>query len=753
MQTPDPIRIGPYRTNDLRWRRPYFVIPLLGMDHSNDWPQLKLAITSTIANYVESIRARLVSEAKDRRDAGITEPPPGPGELGVTDVYILSHGWHRNYFAAIAAYDRLVARLIRLMRRERLPKPEPYLPIFLALHWHSDPGTDGWEDRAGRRHLDSFIANVRDAFAHTQQGSAAEAEFQTDFENVFQLFAQVAAIGSDPNSPDLDDQAESILGDIHARYELRGGPGATMTEKAAVAWACYHEAQVKRVLLSQQDRSFAFGGTWTALKTLIKFVLAGGLAVTLLQQFGGPAKSMIGQIAKYAWKAYTGIPGVSDLAALYAHARSFPKFTWPLSLDTLTKLLSVVLFVFDRLWRGWVLLLPLGISCLALLALLAWSNQRTRQRRIERHQAADQVGGVLASAALILWLPAQIVFLIPLLAVCALGYLFGGPVGKWLMRNRGVSGWLLFRERTDTGTIRISIRELLSMPARLPAQLLGKAVPKDSAASQLSDGIENQLAFFEMQRKATLAGQEAGVKIAEIARELPDHWNPRFHFIGHSFGASVILNAARAIARIPEARKPRIHSLSLLQGAVATAWLEGEAEMQNAVEGVIACAYSGYDLANGFYYPFANNNRQAAGYLGFSTDANKRYPIFLGTRGEYASLVVPPTLDAQIDNIFDARLENARARREKSGKPKLTQAQEEFIRRRSPVVVNLDCSRFVYDGNPLLGGGHGDIFKNDVIHLVWAVTTIRSGVTGPPELTQEKGPDKVERAEASTSAA
>ena len=41
-----------------------------------------------------------------------------------------------------------------------------------------------------------------------------------------------------------------------------------------------------------------------------------------------------------------------------------------------------------------------------------------------------------------------------------------------------------------------------------------------------------------------------------------------------------------------------------------------------------------------------------------------------------------------------------------------------------PLVLNLDGSRIIFEGGIALGGGHGDIFKDDVVHLVWSVTTL-----------------------------
>lgn len=41
-----------------------------------------------------------------------------------------------------------------------------------------------------------------------------------------------------------------------------------------------------------------------------------------------------------------------------------------------------------------------------------------------------------------------------------------------------------------------------------------------------------------------------------------------------------------------------------------------------------------------------------------------------------------------------------------------------------PFLLNLDASRLISEGNAALGGGHNDIFKDDVVNLIWAVTQL-----------------------------
>lgn len=71
---------------------------------------------------------------------------PKQKETEFTDVFVVSHGWHRNLFGAAAAYDRLLSRFLLLLYTGRLPLQRDnrrrFNPLILGLHWHSDPGKD-----------------------------------------------------------------------------------------------------------------------------------------------------------------------------------------------------------------------------------------------------------------------------------------------------------------------------------------------------------------------------------------------------------------------------------------------------------------------------------------------------------------------------------------------------------------------------------------------------------------------------------
>jgi hypothetical protein len=129
--------------------------------------------------------------------------------------------------------------------------------------------------------------------------------------------------------------------------------------------------------------------------------------------------------------------------------------------------------------------------------------------------------------------------------------------------------------------------------------------------------------------------------------------------------------------------------------------------MLGCLDGALACVYSRYDSANGFYYPVANHGRLAAGYVGLYCKDKNEEPYDLPVKGRddqeglFASLTTPPALLPLLTALKKAR--NATT---------------------SEWIVNLDASRFIYEGSVATGGGHGDIFKDDLIHLAWAVTLL-----------------------------
>jgi hypothetical protein len=624
--------IGPDKAGDVRELRPYFLLPL-----DEDQADFRTMVIKRIKSWVEqSVSAK------------------GP----VTDLYILSHGWHRNFLSAVAAYDRLSSRLAVLLHRGRLQPPEKYHPIFLTVHWHSDPGENFWVDKDGRRHKADFMEKVRTLFEPRDEPAAAD--FANDFEDLFELFSRMAAPSTEALSGVIDaDRLHALTASLD-KYNLRDAYHAERYDKAAAVWTCYFESKPKRVLVDQQEKPEAFMGFSRAFITLVRFLI-GVLGIVVF------------------------------LGLLYRALVPIGGGVWELLVEGWMALNEAAPFVAALVqdWRFWLV----GLFIAAVLYLIGVASLCTRH--------PEKAGRGVPVLTVLAWVYLQVLFILPLLGYLFVTYFTGGLFRRGLFDERfGI------RNKSTTETPGLYPRYLLAEFARYPLLLFKDAVPPDSALVKWADSLNQQLAFWEMQRKAVDTGHRAAEVIAELVRGCPGLAQARIHFIGHSFGALVVANTVRRLAldtnlrpHIPDGA---IHTLCLVQGALGSGWFEKETALRQSVNGAIAAIYSRYDSANGFYYPLGNHGRLAAGYVGllgkdFTTEKQGGWPM----------LVHPPTL----------------APPSPAGRPR---------------ILNIDASRLIYEGPVALGGGHGDIFKDDVLHLIWAVTVIGVPVKpGRPIASQE----------------
>ena len=680
---------------DLRAQRPYYLVPLLNLDKDHS----------------------LRNESKEKILANVAQ------QKEITDIYVFSHGWHRNLFSGVAAYDRIFSRFLMLVHRGRI-EPEPnFSPLFIAMHWHSDPGQDAWVDKSGRRVKASFMENIQQVF-ETGENVAL---FLNDFEEIYELFSKISAPDTEFLGKDSKDRAEELTGRVNT-YGLRGvldGADRDVTlpgEKGMLAWRCYQEAQAKRLLVDQEDKPKRFNNPFLALSTLFRFVVSAFGLVTLLSLLLSHSTKIWPFLA--AWFRH-------DWPQLREQVDHEADFSWPLNylLNGADTLVGAIISSFQSA-SGWIsshvyhgpplmAQLFLGLVVIPFLLLggtILWFQALRRFRS----------SGVPLIAT-VSWLPLQFVLSIPVLVVAVTTFIFR----TWLIlfvpllvsvgqpRLAQILFWLsvaiiiftqfrqyptlgLFSERHDHRLFTrlfqrgVETREFLAKIARLPIDGLRLALARDSSVNGIADAIENQLAFFEMQRKGVKAGREASDFIAELLQNDSRLSAARLHLIGHSFGGLLVVNLALSL------KKP-VQTLCLLQSAIASAWFEGEQELWDNIRGAVACVYSGYDTANGFYYPLANGGRLAAGYVGLCNvpSKNRLPPIDLGKDGLFASLSEPPKLNDKIAEKLKDKSPDA-----------------------WPGAVNLDASRLIYEGDPRSGGGHDDIFKDDVVHLIWAITQI-----------------------------
>lgn len=658
-KSPHLFEVGPHlapQPGDLRQNRPYFVVPV---EHTRKWEGLRQSISQWL----------------DQSQVG------NGGPEGVTDVYILSHGWHRDFFAAVEVYDKVVSRFGLLLQRQRLAPSPPYHPLFLTLHWHSDPGEDGWEDPAGLRDKDEFLQNVERLFERpstlSEQRRLTQDRFLTIFENIFELFHSMSSPDVDALShADTETKAQKLAASLD-RCTLRDAPCATLDEKISAAWTCYYNSAAKRVLLDQNEPPRRFNTPLKALSILLKFAIptigVSTLAGFLVPRLGNITEQIAAKFTKH------GIPvkqwwGV--VASMWEDAAAHP----------LPSLLLLELF------------------CFFVLALMVMWHQREKTGNPLAGSKHENRSHHVPLPAILAWLPLQILFVAPAV-IWALVTFFVGGFYAWCASQIVHRVPFLYDEKPRA--FKMTPCYFLSIPARWPIKWLRLAVGKDTAIYKMVSVLDNQLAFWEMQFKGVEAGEDAGRFIEELLAAEPRLHGARLHFLGHSFGGLVVCNAVRHLVahqkQHPATVPAQLHTLCLLQGAIASNWFENEPDILTQMTGSVTCIHSAYDSANSFYYPMANSARVAAGFVGLFR-IGKAIPYAVGKPGLFASLVEPPNLQVKLHHLETAKRQRGHG---------------------EAWPVNLDASRVIFEGPISSGGGHDDIFKDEVIHLLWAVTTLQ----------------------------
>src|SRR5438045_5409919 len=106
-------------------------------------------VTYYLVNYDEEGRERRESDGtrlsvelrrrlENATDAAKTDP-----DAGITDVFIISHGWKGDVPAAIEQYDAWVGEMARSADVAAARKrADGFRPVIVALHWPSLPWSD-----------------------------------------------------------------------------------------------------------------------------------------------------------------------------------------------------------------------------------------------------------------------------------------------------------------------------------------------------------------------------------------------------------------------------------------------------------------------------------------------------------------------------------------------------------------------------------------------------------------------------------
>jgi hypothetical protein len=206
-----------------------------------------------------------------------------------------------------------------------------------------------------------------------------------------------------------------------------------------------------------------------------------------------------------------------------------------------------------------------------------------------------------------------------------------------------------------------------------------------------------------MQKRGVLTGVETAAVLNDLMSH-PNLKNARLHMVGHSFGALVVANAARALTRV---HKRTMHNVCFIEGAFASGWFMIEKPIIDNITGRLASIFSVADSATGFYYPFANGGRLAMGSVGLCDIPHPA--AWPAGDGLVPMAVTPCDPGCQIAHVHRAPSYAAL-----SGPPPLPGNPGH------PTVINLDGSKMIYEGEVASGGGHTDVYKDDVTYLLWA---------------------------------
>lgn len=697
--------IGPDRRDVLLEARPYFLVPV-------DAP-----------------------EATDRVKRRITRWVVGKNRA-ITDVYVIIHGWHRNLLAAVAAYDRMAARLALLRRRGRIRPHGDYAPLFLSIHWHSDPGEDGWVDAAGSRSRASFMDHARAVF---EPKSRSSRRFTQDFEDIYELLSRmcshdVPALSSWDNWL-LSRRLTAVLD----RYRFRDAEDGTPDEKSAVVWMCWHEAQPQHCAAEQPRPPQPRLNAIQAGANLLRFVVsAAGTPVTMAAAIV-TAWQVIGQwICPFlreggirAWWLLSAAWAALHMAARAYFTAKGARPDDPFDAETARRPPGTLLDYGTLALDVWGNLA--GEKCSA-PKLSGAGTRRSASGSIplERRRCVPASG-----MAGVLWAVLQLPRIAVLGTACTWLYLLGGCI-----RNRR----LLFDERIGLRNQppraafppQPTILERMACWAAQPAVWLMNVLPADGFWRQLAEAVSAQLAFWHMQRKAVLAGRRTADFLVRLEAGCGLTRKARIHFIGHSFGALAAANAARHLAL---ERRRDFHSLCLLAPAMAADWFDGETLMLNSLTGALGCVYSRFDTANSFYYPLACLARSSAGSSGIVAASASSRP----QRADWGPARPSKSLYENRIASFTVHQVSASAFACLTRPPDLLGAcggHEPDGKARC--FFNLDASSIMYEGAPAAGGGHDDVFKDDVVNLMWALTQIGQRSPAPtPGMREGSGRDRI----------
>ncbi|MEQ1823543.1 MAG: hypothetical protein ABL949_13615 [Fimbriimonadaceae bacterium] len=515
------------------------------------------------------------------------------GDRKVDDIVVFTHGWHRNLYGGVAAYDRLVSIFLQLYgrvdsegNRKLDPLNDSSTPLFLGLHYHSDPGLNSWTDYGGRRNRDDFLLRVQQVIEPMANKVDASAMMTSDFETAFELFQKLCAPDVDPVSEGLRRDAERLP---LSGYRLKGtqsenrSPLSRELEVLTVAWSCFHEAEQTVATSEQTVLPRRFIGTLAWLTT-VGTVMLSLVPLTL--------------VASQILKAFnTGLLSTSRLplflqSAITRISEGFTQLCNAVGdiprVGTTLELLLPYFFLYLLLW-------------LSLTAAVLRNRERTfvdgqgvgeesesRELRISRQRRGIRFLGNVC------YIPLQIVHILPIVCyvlispifttreftviaatVLGLVMLSGDSPELWVQLGIGAGIVLSIaatyyvrhqmapersgargaapiprrdRERVAAYVYRLfeGIRGSLVWFAMLPIKLARQSARAEQSLRNLWDVVETQLAFWSMARKAADVGEFAARFLAQLFKDCDRNLKgARIHLVGHSHGGIVTVNLAK----------------------------------------------------------------------------------------------------------------------------------------------------------------------------------------------------------------
>ena len=618
------VDIGPDCHSDFRRHRSYFFLPLgpNGLDdHAN----------RVIDRIVKGHRAFDLDYAKATQG----------GMLPVSDVIVFCHGWHRRAWDAISSYDRIFARLGRMIDQGHVGtgRYRPYHPIYIVCFWESEVGINPWASDFKRRSREDFLQRMREIFI------GGYVWWQKDFNWVYSVLTRMVELKEEAFTDEEVGRAANEIPNVLHPYlppHIRNGHA----ELFSTLWDCYYATDELRESEPQLRKPGSHVGLFGAFGVINEF---------LHLTFNGTGKLII-----YGF----------SLTYAFLIIRNLFVYLMNVTNNVIFCLILVVMMFF------------VPILYLNVIRMI-----RIRRGRQDKPLNASQ------NAVL---LHVQLITSTPLLIWVFLSF-FIGSLWKCMAfterrGNRDANPNNVSREKAAT-----SISLALSKLARQPFEKMKESTRDISAFGGIIKAFNSQLSFWEMQRKAILVGGSLADALEKIFNDYDElqggmasgvsYYPPaKLHLIGHSFGSLVASNATRHLA-FSKGFKGKVHNLCLLLGAISSDWFKGEVTLLKSIQENLWCVYSKYDTANGFYFPLANQGKLAAGNVGLDLDKQFKAELW----------EVPSAVVHQFEINRD----------------------EESIQQRR---VNYDASRLMNRGAAHIGGGHGDLFTDELIYIAWSAT-------------------------------